>query len=169
MKLETVSNRGVIMKQLPNEVKPSNVFLDHFPESRRSSVMNCFLAPVRQGECSPEMVVNRVWAEATARARLCGADERTKHLGLCLAVENHPAEAASLVAYCLWWESLSPGEKAQLKAEASERHRAEWMRQHPATQKQVMFLRQLGHRGPVGDRQEASDEITRRLAGARHG
>lgn len=106
-------------------------------------------------------------ADATAKARLSSPDERAKHLDLSLAIEDHPEEAAALAAYCLWWEGLSPGEKAQLKAEASERHRVEWMRQQPATQKQVAFLRQLGHRGVVGDRQEASAEIARRLAGAR--
>lgn len=94
-------------------------------------------------------------------------DERTKHLGLCLAIENHRDAAVALAEYCLWWESLPPAEKSRQKAESGERHRAEWMRRQAATPKQMMFLRQLGHRGPVGDRQKASAEIERRLAGAR--
>lgn len=152
------------MKQLLSEVNPSKIFLDHFPDNRRSWVMNCFSACV-QGERCPELIVNGVWAAATAEALLSSAEVRTKYIGLCLAIEDYPEEAAALAEYCY----LSPGEKAQLKAEASERHRAEWMRQQPATQKQVAFLRQLGHRGPVADRQAASAEIERRLTGGLDG
>jgi len=157
------------MRQNDDRVKPqpSKAFLELFPNDRRSQVMNCYLTQVRAGEGRPEMIVNCVWAEATAKARLTSAEERTNQLGLCLAIENHPDAAVALAEYCLWWESLPPAEKSRQKAESGERHRAEWMRRQPATQKQVMFLRQLGHRGPVGDRQKASAEIERRLAGAR--
>lgn len=157
------------MKQLPDRVKPqpSKAFLELFPNDRRSQVMNCYLAQVREGERRPEMIVNRVWAAATAKAKVSTPDERTKHLGLCLAIENHPDAAVALAEYCLWWESLPPAEKSRQRAESGERHRAEWMGRQPATQKQVMFLRQLGHRGPVGDRQKASAEIERRLARTR--
>jgi len=62
-------------------------------------------------------------------------------------------------------DHFPPAEKSRQKAESGERYRAEWMGRQPATPKQMMFLRQLGHRGPVGDRQKASAEIERRLAG----
>lgn len=150
-----------------HHLQPNKAFLDLFPESRRSGVMNAFLAQVRAGECRPEMIVNRVWAAATAKAKVSTPDERTKHLGLCLAIENHPDAAVALAEYGLWWESLLPAEKSRQKAESGERHRAEWMQRQAATPKQMMFLRQLGHRGPVGDRQAASEEIARRLAGTR--
>lgn len=146
----------------------TKVFLDRFPDNRRSWVMQRFLAQVRAGVNSPEMIVNKVWAEATAKAMMPGsAQDRTKHVGLTLAIEDHPEEAASLALHCLWWESLSPTERSRQKAESSERYRDEWMHHQPATQRQISFLQTLGFRGPVDDRQKASTEIQRRLAGGR--
>lgn len=156
------------MKQLPNEVKPSKTFLDFFPEKRRSWVMQRFLARVRLGCSDPQMIVAKVWAEATAKAMLPGTpEEHTKYMGLCLAIKNHEGDALALGLHCLWWESLSPDERSRLRTAANDQHRAAWMQRQPAAQKQVLFLRQLGHRGPVGDRLLASKEISRRLEGAR--
>ena len=150
------------------EIKRSKAFLNHFPDLRRSWVMGRFLAQVRAGRSDPQEIVSRVWAEATDKAVLsCSAEDRSKHLGLCLALEDHPEEAASLALHCLWWESLPPTERSRQKAESSERYRDEWMHHQPATQRQISFLQTLGFRGPVGDRQKASTEIQRRLAGGR--
>jgi hypothetical protein len=156
------------MTQLAENVNEerSKDFLALFPEDRRSWVMQRFLVVVRAGECDLAMVVSRVLAASHEKALiLCRDQERTKHLGLCLAIEDHPLEALALAQHCLWWESLPAEDRARLKAESSNRHREGWMSKQPATQRQVIYLQQLGFLGPVGDRQTASEEISKRLAG----
>jgi hypothetical protein len=158
------------MAQPTENVNPkgSKNFLTLFPENRRSWVMQRFLAVVREGERDQTTVVSRVLAESHAKALSpCSDEERTKHMGLGLAIEDHLLDALALAQHCLWWESLPPEARSRQKSVSAEQHRAEWMRRQPATQRQIMFLHQLGYRGPVADRQAASSEISKRLAGGR--
>jgi hypothetical protein len=159
------------MKHLSSEVKShpqgSKSFLDYFPDNRRSWVMARFLAVVREGELEPEMIVHRVWAGAQAKTMMpCSDEDRTKYLGLCLAIENHSDAAHSLALYCVEWEALPWHERDSLKREQRDQYRREHIRGLAPTAKQVHLLSRLGgHRTDVSNRQEAADLIDQVLNG----
>lgn len=73
--------------------------------------------------------------------------------------EHFPEEACDYIGYYLWWESLSPAEKQAEREPQRLAAVANHQRQHPASEKQMAYLRALGYSGPVASRKHASDII----------
>jgi len=81
-----------------------------------------------------------------------------------LAVIAHPSEALQLAEEALAWGQLPRAERERRKAARGEAYRRQYLSALPPTDKQLRFLRSLGHDGPVENRLHASELIDELLA-----
>jgi len=75
-------------------------------------------------------------------------------------------EAVDFAEYVLEKEQLPKDNRLAIKAYISEKYKDEYMRKDPPTEKQIKFIRELGHTGLVKNKFEAS-EIISKLMGER--
>ena len=140
------------------------LFLSHFPPEYRSTAANCLLEAVRRGCTTPPEVVDH--ALSAAYRRIYGSEAFTL---LLLLAEEDPKALLAGARWALWWESLSPEEKQQLREGRAEEAIERWMEQNPPTDRQLAYLNRLGYRGPTpADRLEASRLIDELVEGVRH-
>jgi hypothetical protein len=139
-----------------------DTFLSYFPTTRRSFVANWFLNAVRHGMRTPSTVLAYVEAEldrAQAWVRHWSDDSQERYDQLAAAIAEHRTEALAFSCWALRWETLTPEQKRAHRAQGGEQYARAWMEQQPATERQLAFLRALGHTAAVESRQEASDLI----------
>ncbi|ADD29518.1 hypothetical protein [Meiothermus ruber] len=138
-------------------------FLSHFPHNQRATATNFLLQAIRAGCNEPNQVVG--YALETA-CRRCHLEAAQTFLSL---FENNPEALLAGARWALWWESLSPEEKQQLREGRAEEAIERWMEQNPPTDRQLAYLNRLGYRGPTpANRLEASRLIDELVKGVRH-
>lgn len=145
-------------------------FLAHFPTSRRSTVANWFLDPVRRlhtndPKCIVESVLDMLyrrlendapWATETYLADASAAIE---------IIQAHRDQALAFARYYIAYEAIPRAEREQRKAQRQQEYQAAWMDAQPPTAKQLSYLRNLGHVGsPPTSKLEASQAINQLLA-----
>jgi hypothetical protein len=91
------------------------------------------------------------------------ADALDRAREICTALTAYPDEAAAFAAWCFGWEAKPDAERQAIKEARAHEGMRHWMSGQPATERQMAYLARLGHRGPVGDRRQASDLIDRLL------
>jgi hypothetical protein len=152
----------VIVRQASTNCQ-SRAFLELFPTPQRSLVVNMFLAPVRRGVSTPPAVVIAVRQDAgrrTAQALQCGDQaQHAKMIALLEALQAYSDEAQALAAWAIGWEATPPDQRERIKRERGEGYRQRWMAEHPPTERQLRYLRELGYRGQVASRLDASQLI----------
>jgi hypothetical protein len=118
-----------------------------------------------QGHTDPSGIVRAVEAELKMRierAQHWPDDDKVRRWTRFLnIVALHREVAREYAAHAVAWNAMPADEKARIKAE---RQPVYAMRGKPATDRQVEFLRSLGHEGdPPQDRAHASELIEKLL------
>jgi hypothetical protein len=138
---------------------PERPLLHHVPIRQRGHFMNLFLAPPRAGCTNPQEVVAQVTTElqrTLQRRRPWVSEEQLEPLRQdILLVISHPGEALTLAQEAIDYVALPPREQERLKAKRQRVSTGHL----PATEKQLAYLRALGHHGPVDSRTHASQLI----------
>lgn len=149
---------------IPNDILHARlVFLSYFPPEQRSTAANILLKAVRAGCSEPHQVVGYALEQAAHRTW-----NEAAHTLLLLADLDFEALLAG-ARWALWWESLPFLERQRIKAERSETAVERWMAEQPPTEKQLRYLHNLGHRGPLpANRLEASQLIDALVKGGQH-
>src|SRR5262249_9667071 len=146
----------------------SRPLLRHVPPQQRGPLMNYFLSPVRAGVKNPAQIVQtvltRMRSDLQRRRQWHSAAELEPLRQALLAVIAHPSEALQLAGEALDWEQLPRAERERRKAVRGEVYRRQYLSALPPTDKQLRFLRSLGHDGPVENRLHASALIDELLA-----
>lgn len=142
------------------------LYLSYFPHPQRSGAANHLLEAVRAGCDEPNQVVGF----ALERARYKSQWSDYARLFLVMAELDTDAIFAG-ARWALWWETLSPTEKAAYRRPQQERAIQAWMETQAPTEKQVAYLRALGYTGPEpSSRAEASRLIeSHKRVGVRNG
>lgn len=163
--LESLSQVG------PSAPQRSRLFLDRVPPPQRGLVGNLFLAPVRAGLTDSAAIVRAVREELLCKAayaqRWQQHDSHAKMLALLQILKQYPGEASALAQWAMTWDATPLSEREQMTSQRRETHRRQWQAEQPPTEKQVAYLRRLGHHGAVTNRLEASDLISQLLQGGR--
>lgn len=132
-------------------------FLARFPDDAKSQTCNVFLSAVRSGHTTPLTVLAAVGLEL--ERRLQSPYREPKILQLHKLISYHNAEAVDMARWAIEWEQMTPKERRRIKAERTEQYRDEYMGTVEPTEKQLTYLRALGHTGPVESRKHASQLI----------
>ncbi len=155
-----VDERGTSEHTTTNQ---RDIFLAYFDNPRRSFVTNLFLHAVRRGERTPRRVLAAVNAEIRAcqeRAQYWGReDSSTRYDEAQEVILLHPDEALAFCSWALDWERLTPAEKRHYRGAQGEQFRRDWMKQQPATDRQIAYVRALGYTGEVTSKAHASELI----------
>ena len=146
--------------------EPSRDLLDQFPQNRRSWVANTFLSVVRDGAASVEAVlvgvatrVETAIADAVRYSNYDWARERMRRDRSLLDVLGTP-EAAAYAAWALEYNQLPRLAREAIREAEGFVHRAAWMDAQPPTDRQLAYLRRLGHDGdPPASKLAASQLI----------
>lgn len=135
-------------------------FLSQFPKLKRSLIMNMFLAAIREGKATTATDV-LLWVMRDANRRLGSqyASEGDRGIQKLLIVEIDSTEALLLAKYCLWWESLSVGERDRIKRQRGSEYAKDWMATQSPTEKQLKYLDSLGCSEKPTTRLRASELI----------
>ena len=153
----------------PHGASSPRAFLNHFTENQRSHIANIFLGAVRHGKRTPDSVLAAVIATALGRLdqakRWNDAEDAAKFSVITRMLIEHRDEALAFAQWALDWEAQSPEQREQTKVERGQHYRARWMREQPATQRQIDYLRTLGWEGEVTSRLEGSRLIDRLRGG----
>jgi len=140
-------------------------WLEHFPQARRSAVVNLFHYSVRAGASHPDAVLLAVTHEV--RRRLAWCRDPAQHAPfeqVRAALQSAHAEALAYAESVLAWESLPADERERRKAARAREYQREHMRRQPPTDKQLGYIRSLGYSGPhPADRLAASELIDQLL------
>ncbi len=137
---------------MPEMLKDSRrKFLEHFPESKRSTVANNFLWVIRKGITDPEIVLTEVFEKARLQE-----DKRY----ITDAIYKFMSEAVDYIKYLLDWEDLPDSEKQYYKKIQAKKAVRFFMNKDMPTEKQMSYLKALGYTGrPTESKGEASDLI----------
>ena len=150
---------------LPTEAR--DTFLAHFPQTKRGTVANWFLEPIRErGTSEPYPVVcavlemlehrlTRPWTSDEARVAIHEAME---------IILDHDADALACASYYIAYSQLSDAARAALKEHVRAQHKDAWMAENPPSEHQIRYLRSLGYAGTPASMRDASDTIDRLLA-----
>ena len=144
-------------------------FLNLIGITRRSAVTNIVLHQARQGIEDPAAVVAGVVSTLEARIAAPWASDLSRgrdSLTLSI-VEQHPIEATGFARWAISYAELSPEEVQQHKREAREQHVSAWLSNQPPTERQVAFLRGLGHTDDVTSKLQASQLIAQLRQGGK--
>lgn len=146
-----------------------DAFLQFFPQNKKGTIANLFLSPIRHRVIVPELVVTAVVHELYARLENPAPWASEVYLDdaahAAQVIHDHRPEALAFAQYYIEYEQLPYTERQALKAERGDEHRAAWMAAQPPTEKQLGYLRKLGHAGPApASKAEASAQIDRLLA-----
>lgn len=137
--------------------------------ARRNPLAQLHHQAARRGAKKPAEV--RAYVRLGIRERmnspLSSPEERSQWRRVRELLEGHLQEWFDYALYVLAFEALPQAEKDARKARRGEIHRQAWLQQQAPTEKQIDFLRALGHTGPVENRAEASRLIDHLLAGRR--
>jgi hypothetical protein len=157
-----------------------NAFLDLIPQPQRGPLTNDFLQPIRRLELSDPSAICREVCKGYLRAirqheaklnqpapwwagdDSYYADLETRRVRLQHYYDvmcEYKELALGFAEWAVWWETLSPKQKEQIRRPQSDQYRAEWMSKQPPTDKQLALLERYGYQGEVPDRQRASDLI----------
>lgn len=118
------------MKPLIEVPEASRAWLQLLPQDCQSWASNFFLSAIREGLTEPRAVCRR--AAELVRERHTEAEATkeavsiTKLMRIWRALIDHPQLAMAFAVERLEWESLTPEQKAERKAESAERYREEW-------------------------------------------
>jgi hypothetical protein len=143
-------------------------FLEHLPQSERSTVSNMFLDPIRSGMRGLEAIVANVAQQVEHKSSRPYADtERQKQCARWLSLLDFEKEdALALAAYYVAYNDLPPSEREKLKNGSAVAFVKESMAGKPVTEKQKELLGKLGFTGTFpADRKAASDTIDNLLKG----
>lgn len=136
--------------------------LSELSVGQKGAVINYFLEPYRrQGITDPRLICRAVYAKGLRqlRSRWCDEADAGKWYTLLRTMKGHPDLALRVAEWAVWWDSLSPAEKDRIRAPQREHYRREYMQEQVATEKQLDYLRSLGHQGQVENRLHASELI----------
>jgi len=146
----------------PEELK--RLYLSFFPFPQRSGAANHVLGAVRAGCNEPNQVVG--YCLECARQKLPYSEVARLYL---LVYQLDPDAIYAGARWALWWESLSPAEKAAYRKPRQEAAQKAWMEQQPATEKQIAYLRFLGYSGPTPANRAEASRLIETLKGVHHG
>jgi hypothetical protein len=145
-------------------------WLAQWPTTRRSTVANLFYIAIRRGATSPPAIVEQVADDIYQRLMWTSDPDKRHWWGQVLTtLHDDPRGAQGYAAEVLAREQLPAAEHAAQKREQAKGFVLAAMKGKPVTEKQLRFLRSLGHAGPLpSDRAEASeliDGLMRRTGG----
>jgi hypothetical protein len=124
-------------------------FLDLFPINHRGTITNRFCFALRDGYMDSHSIVRHVVFES----------RRLRDSDAIRMIQENPAAAHEFADYALEWEQLPRETKKQIKQKRSALHRKEYLKAQPATEKQLNYLKQLGHCKEVKSKWEAMQLI----------
>lgn len=151
---------------------PRGTFLALFPVPRRSQLTNVFLQAIwHGGHRKPTAVLDYVRREADQRLADAHAhqnlDEYEKWQSVLYALDT--PEALLFAAWAIHHACLPEAERRREKASRKAGYLVAWMAGQPPSERQIAYLRALGHQGdPPSTKLEAS-ALIERLKGGRHG
>lgn len=133
-------------------------FLSLVEIRRRSTVTNLFLKQARQGMTNPSAVVEGVLNDLRDKIDSPWSSvESRQRDGLTLEIVTGNTQAAlGFAAWAVAYAAMSEPELQEHKRRNHEQHVQEWLSGQPATAAQISYLRNLGHRGEVGSKLDAS-------------
>ena len=142
-------------------------WLDQFPPNKRSTIANWYHFAVRNGAFTPEAVLYHVQQTVYRRLQWANNPLTTEHLHSVLqTLQTDRASALTYAASVLAYEALPREAQQRVKAERAFAFLKKGMQGLPVTEKQMAYLRALGHVGPCPeDRAAASaliDQLRRR-------
>jgi len=144
-------------------------FLDRIGITRRSPVTNIFLCQARQGIEDPLAIVQGVLETLRSRIATPSASDLSRGRDSLLLgiVEQHPDEATGFARWAISYAELSPEAVKHHKREEREQHIDAWLSNQPPTERQVAFLRGLGHTDDVTSKLQASQLIAQLRQGGK--
>jgi hypothetical protein len=153
---------GTVLARTPPRAP---IWLDQWPQARRSTIANWFYAAVRSGHTDPSAIVEAV--QGTLHRRLqwtANLDQRQWLSQILNTMADDPRAAQAYAASVVAREHLPPAEKSALKHERAKAFVLEAMRGKPITEKQAWLIRSTGYTDAIPqDRAEASALIDRLL------
>jgi hypothetical protein len=145
----------------PDPTKPDtearNTFLARFPDNRRSYLTNLFLSGPRRGLTDPQDVLDHVWKHLQA-----GIDHtrhesaRNREQLLAETIATFPDEARAFAQWAIHYVEQPAEQREEARRTQQEEHIARWLAEQPASEKQIAYLRSLGHQGEIASKLEAS-------------
>jgi hypothetical protein len=139
-------------------------WLERFPSARRSAIANWYHYAVRNGASTPVAVAHQVRQTVQRRLQWTSAPTETAYLQAVLdALQTDRAGALAYAQSVIDYEHLPYEARQRLKAERTTPYLQEAMRGQPVTEKQVTYLRALGHTGPYPEDRAAASALIDRL------
>lgn len=151
--------------------------MDLFPQRERGTIAQRFYDAVRGGVRDADAVV--AWVHAWLRTDIARCRESSSSDWPGWAERRaeqaerdeiwaekllmHPAETRAFAQYVIEREQLPRAVREAEKQARSVEYARAYMAQQPPTDKQLAYLRKLGHRGEVGSKAEASELIDRHV------
>lgn len=154
-------------RPLPTEAR--DTFLAHFSETKRGTVANWFLLPIRDGHIDPQVAVAHVIGQLTRRRDAAWTSEHARaEADFTIAtIQTFRAEALAFAAYYIAYERLPAAERAALKERERAQHRDAWMAGNAPSDRQIAYLRRLGYTGPAPTTMRAASDAIDQLLTAR--
>lgn len=145
---------------------PRETFLALFLPTKRGTIANWFLDPIRtQSATTPRQVLTCVLetlCERIDRAYAYGADYVANLENALDTINAHETEALGYAGWAIAWEQMPPDERERIKRRRQQEHQSAWMGERQPSQKQLDYLQRLGYRGPAPTSMlEASEHIDR--------
>ena len=157
-------------QQKPGELQEERQrFLNLIGLTHRSAVTNIVLQQARQGIEDPDAVVAGVVSTLEARIAAAWASDlsRARDSLTLSIIEQHPDEATGFARWAISYAELSPEAVKHHKREEREQHIDAWLSNQPPTERQVAFLRGLGHTDDVTSKLQASQLIAQLRQGGK--
>ncbi|HPZ09021.1 MAG TPA: hypothetical protein PL110_12960 [Candidatus Eremiobacteraeota bacterium] len=125
-------------------------FLEYFEPSKRSTVANTFLSPIRKGVTDPDLIITEVYEKARR--------DKEKHY-ISDTIFSYLSEAFKYVSYLHDWEHLPDSEKQYYKNIQAKKAVKAYMAKEAPTEKQLSYLKVLGYTGPAPETKADASEL----------
>jgi len=150
------------------DTESRNAFLALVEIRRRATLTNRFLGPPRAGIWEPLAIVaavRRECGERVDRAWCPAAAERER--SFLHVIESFPDEAIAFAQWAIAYVEQPAEERAESRQAQRAQHINAWLADQTPTEKQIAFLRSLGHQGEVASKLHASQMIENLKRGGR--
>ena len=152
----------------PPSTEARNKFLSKFSDNRKATVTNLFLSGPRGGLSDPQFIVADVISQVQQRLRRTTFEATAIRERLLLqTIQAFPEEALGFAAWALAYVQMPEADRAEHKRQMQEAHIQRWLSNQPASERQINYLRSLGHQGEVASKLHASQLIEHMTKGGR--
>jgi len=125
-------------------------FLEYFEPAKRSTVANIFLTPIRKGMTNTDIIITEIYEKVRK-------DEDKKYISDTIFKYLH--DAFAYVSYLFDWEHLPDSEKHYYKNIQAKKAVKAYMAKDKPTEKQLSYLKVLGHTGPAPETKADASEL----------